>query len=135
MQKIRKKQLWLLFKQKLVGNGRERDKNTKYRFVSFRSYPVRNRKLQTNSKKNQKIIKHYWDFISSQNKGGNAEKWRKQKLPSCSVPTGRVIENSRKIGKNLKNTIVASFQAIIGWNRQRNRESKSYLSVSFQPDA
>ena len=46
----------LLFKQKLVGNGRERDKNTNYRFVSFRSNPMRNRKFQTNSKKIQKII-------------------------------------------------------------------------------
>ena len=27
--------LWLLFKQKLVGNDQERDKNTNYRFVSF----------------------------------------------------------------------------------------------------
>ena len=35
IQKIIKKQLWLLFKQKLVGNGQERDKNTNYRFVSF----------------------------------------------------------------------------------------------------
>ena len=33
--KIIKKQLWLLFKQKLVGNDQERDKNTNYRFVSF----------------------------------------------------------------------------------------------------
>ena len=43
------------FKQKLVENGRERDKNTNYRFVSFRSNPMRNRKFQTNSKKIQKI--------------------------------------------------------------------------------
>ena len=35
IQKIIKKQLWLLFKQKLVGNGQERDKNANYRFVSF----------------------------------------------------------------------------------------------------
>ena len=35
IQKIIKKQLWLLFKQKLVGNDQERDKNTNYRFVSF----------------------------------------------------------------------------------------------------
>ena len=33
--KIIKKLLWLLFKQKLVGNDQERDKNTNYRFVSF----------------------------------------------------------------------------------------------------
>ena len=45
--------------------------------VSFRSCPMRNRKFHTNSKKIQKIIKYYCGFISSQNKGGNAEKWRK----------------------------------------------------------
>ena len=55
--------------------------------VSFRSYPMRNRKFQTNNKKIQKIIKYYYGFISSQNKGGNAEKWRKYKLSFCSVPT------------------------------------------------
>ena len=35
IQKIIKKQSWFLFKQKLVRNGQERDKNTNYRFVSF----------------------------------------------------------------------------------------------------
>ena len=45
--------------------------------VSFRSYPMRNRKFQTHSKKTQKIIKYYYGFISSQNKGGNVEKERK----------------------------------------------------------
>ena len=35
IQKIIKKQSWFLFKQKLVGNGQERDKNTNYRFASF----------------------------------------------------------------------------------------------------
>ena len=45
--------------------------------VSFRFYPMRNRKFQTNSKKIQKLIKYYCGFISSQNKGGNAEKGRK----------------------------------------------------------
>ena len=45
--------------------------------VSFRFYPMRNRKFQTNSRKIQKLIKYYCGFISSQNKGGNAEKGRK----------------------------------------------------------
>ena len=63
IQKIIKKQLWLLSKQKLVGNDQERDKNTNYRFVSFRSYPMRNRKFQKNSKKIQKIMKYYYGFI------------------------------------------------------------------------
>ena len=35
IQKIIKNQSWLLFKQKLVRNVKERDKNANYRFVSF----------------------------------------------------------------------------------------------------
>ena len=54
------------------------EKETKIQIiVSFRSYPMRNRKFQTNIKKIQKIIKYYYGFISSQNKGGNTDKWRK----------------------------------------------------------
>ena len=67
-----------------------------------------------------------------------AEKDEKQKLSVCVVPTRRAIENSKKIEKKFrkyKNTIVASFQAIIGWNRLRNKENKNYNSASFQPDA
>ena len=30
---------------------------------------------------------------------------------------------------------MASFQAKIGWKRQRKRENKNYRSVSFLPDA
>ena len=58
-------------------------------------------------------------------------------IPFRSVPTRCVIENSKKIAKKFtkfKNTIVASFQAIIGRNRMRNRENKNYRSVSFLPD-
>ena len=58
--------------QKLVGKGRESDKIQIS--VSFRSYPMRFRKIQTNSKKIQRIIKYNYNSISSQNKGGNAEK-------------------------------------------------------------
>ena len=54
------------------------EKETKIQIiVSFRSYPMRNRKFQSNNKKIQKTIKYYYGFISSQNKGGNADKWRK----------------------------------------------------------
>ena len=45
-----------------------------------------------------------------------AEKEKKYKLSFRSVPTQRVIGNSKKIAKkfkNLKNTIMASFQAKI----------------------
>ena len=51
------------------------EKETKIKtIVSFRSYPMHNRKFQTNNKNIQKIIKYYYGFISSQNKEGNADK-------------------------------------------------------------
>ena len=54
------------------------EKETKIQIiVSFQSYPMRNRKFQTNNKKIQKIIKYYYGFISCQHKGAKAEKWRK----------------------------------------------------------
>ena len=54
------------------------EKETKIQIiVSFRSYPMLNRKFQTNNKKIQKIIKYFYGFISSQNKGVNADKWSK----------------------------------------------------------
>ena len=53
------------------------------------------------------------------------------------VSTRRVIENSQKIAKKfkkLKNTIMVSFQAKIGWRRLRKRANKNYISVTFLPD-
>ena len=89
--------------------------------------------------KNLKKLKEYhFGFISSQNTLKKAEKDGKQKLSLRFVPTRHVIENSKNIVikfQKFKNTIVASFQAIIGWNRPRNRENKKYDSASFQPDA
>ena len=43
----------LLFKQKWDGNDRQREKIKI--IIPFRSYPIRNKKFQTNSKKIQKI--------------------------------------------------------------------------------
>ena len=52
------------------------EKETKIQIiVSFSSYPMRNRKFQTNNKKIQKIKKYCYGFISSQNKGETADKW------------------------------------------------------------
>ena len=53
------------------------------------------------------------------------------------VPTQRVIENSQKIAKilkKLKNPVMASLQAKIGWKRLKKRENKNYRLVSFLPD-
>ena len=50
------------------------------------------------------------------------------------VPTQRVMENSKKIAKKfkkLKNTIMASFQAKLGWKRPRKGENKNYCSIPF----
>ena len=63
-----------------------------------------------------------------------SEKERIQKLSFRFVPTRREIENSKKIAiklKKLKYTIMASFQAKIGWKMQRKRKNKNYRSVPF----
>ena len=53
------------------------------------------------------------------------------------IPTQRVIENLKKIAKNLKNLknpVMASFQAKIVWKRLKKRENKNYRFVSFLLD-
>ena len=55
-------------------------------------------------------------------------------MPFCSVPTLRVIENSKKIAKKfkkIKNTVMYSFQAKIGLEKMRKGENKNYRFVSF----
>ena len=47
----------------------------------------------------------------------------------------RVIENSKKIGKKLKNTITASFQDETAWKSLKKRANKNYRFVSFLHDA
>ena len=59
-------------------------------------------------------------------------------VPFRSVPTRRVIEDSKKMAlklKKLKYTIMASFQAKICWKKPRKRKHKNYRSISFLPDA
>ena len=49
-------------------------------------------------------------------------------VPFRSVPTRRIIENSKKKAKKfkkLKNTFMASFQARIGIKRLRRRDNKN----------
>ena len=102
------------------------------------SYPTRNRKFQKNSKKIQKIRKHHHSFFPSQNRLEKAEKERKLKKKSFQcVLTRPVIENSKKIAtkfKKLQNSIIASFQDKIGWERQRKGENKKNRSDVCEPD-
>ena len=67
--------LWLLFKPKLVGKGRERVK-IKIIVLIF-SYPTRYREFQKNSKKIEKMKKHHYGHFSSLNLLGKAKKERK----------------------------------------------------------
>ena len=62
------------FQAKIGYKTQRKRENKNCRFVRFRFYTTRNRKFQKNSKKIQKIIKHFYGFISSQNMGENAEK-------------------------------------------------------------
>ena len=43
-------------------------------------------------------------------------------------------KKTRKL-KNLKNTIMASFQTKIVWKRLRKRENKNYRFITFLPNA
>ena len=68
----------------------------------------------------------------------NAGKERIKKVSFRFIPTRREIENSKKKAKKfkyLKNAIMASFQANLGWKRMRKRENKNYHYVSFLPEA
>ena len=51
--------------------------NKNYRFVSFRFYRMRNRKLHKNCKNTQKIKKCHYGEVSSQNRTEKYEKVRK----------------------------------------------------------
>ena len=66
------------------------------------SYPTRNKKFQKNVKKIQKIRKHHYGFIPSENRLEKAEKERKKKivLMSSYPPRNREFQkNSKKIQK------------------------------------
>ena len=89
---------------------------------------MRNRKFQKNSKKVQNVKKYHYGFVPRENRLAKDEKERKQKLTLRFVPTRRVIENSKKIAKKfkkLKYTIMASFQAKIGWKWPSKRENRN----------
>ena len=88
---------------------------------------MRNTKFQKNRKKIKKTKQDLYGFISCQNRLEKDEKEKKYKLSFHSFPTQHVIGNSKKIPKKfekLNNTIMASFEAKIGWKRTRERERK-----------
>ena len=95
-----------------------------------------------NSKKNRRKFKKikktplWLHFKPKYVEKGRERRKTKIIVPFRSNPMRK--KNSKKIEKKFrkyKNTIVASFQAIIGSNGPRNWENKNYHSVSFQLDA
>ena len=85
---------------------------------------MRNRQFQKN---NKKIKKYHYEFISSQNWLEIDEKERNKNyrsIPFRSNPmcNRKFQTNRKKLQKNLKNAVVASFQTKIGWKRMRKRE-------------
>ena len=106
--------------------GKDRGREKIKIIVPFRSKSMRNRKFKKNSKKIQKIKKYHYGVISSQNRLEKAQREKIKIIVSfCSVSTRRVRENSKKIAKKfnkLKGTVMASFQAKIGWKRPKKRK-------------
>ena len=74
--------VWRHLKTELVGKGQEKKKLNIV--VLFRSYPMRNRKFQENSKK---IKKYHYGSISSHHRLKEDEKGGEEKLSFRSVPT------------------------------------------------
>ena len=106
--------------------------------ISFRPYPACNRKLQKNSEKIEKIKKNTVMALFQSKIVGNHETERKWKLSFRLVLTRHIIENSKKIWKKFKkfkNTLMASFETNIGWERLRKRANKKFRFVSSVPVA
>ena len=91
----------VLFKQKLIGKGRPREKIQI--IVSFRSYLLRNRKLQTKSKKIQKIRRIPFWLHLKQKEAEKCEEREKIKIivlfRSCTTRNRKFQKNSKKIQK------------------------------------
>ena len=55
-------------------------------------------------------------------------------VPSLPDAKFKIPKKIAKKLKKLKNTIMASFKARIGWKRPRKKENKYFRSVSFLPN-
>ena len=89
------------------------------------------KKIAKNSKK------YHYCLISSQNTLEEAENERKEKLLFRFVPAQSLIKNTKKIAKKfkkLKNTIMNTFQAKIGWKKMRKREIKIIVPFRSVPN-
>ena len=123
------------FQAKIGWKRLRKRENKNLRSVSF--LLDAKQKIPKKQQKIEKIKKYQYGVFSSQNSQGKSREREKIKIfvPFHSVPTRRIIENSKKIAKKfnkLKNIIMASFQAKIGWKRLRKRENKNCRFVPFR---
>ena len=114
----------LLFKQKLVGKGQEREKIKI--IVSFRSYPMRNRKFQTNSKNIQKIRRIPFWLHLKQKQVEKCQERDKLKIivlfRSCTTHIRKFQKNSKKIQKIIKYYYVFISSQNNGENTEKERK-------------
>ena len=92
--------LWLLFKLKQVGKGREREKIKI--IVPFRFHPTVQRKFQKNNKKIRKIKIYHYGIISSQNRLKRLRKRKNKNYRSVTFLHEGLEKISKKQQKNLK---------------------------------
>ena len=119
------------------GQDRLRVIQKKKVIVLIRSNPTRKRKFQKNCKEMQKIKKHHYGFISSENGMGQAEidtKKKKVIIPIHSKLTqNREFQKSNKKIKNHPYGFIRSRNGT-GQAESDTKKKKSYRSDPFQPD-
>ena len=115
------------FQAKICWKRLRKRENKNSRFVSFRSYPTRNRNVQKKSQKIQKIQKiPFWLHFRPKFVG----KCREREKIKIIIPFSLNLTHKRKLQKNskkiqkVKKYHKASFQDKLGWKRPRKRENK-----------
>ena len=101
------------------------------------SYQTRNREFEKNSKTIEKIKKTpIWLLFKPKQigKGWEREKIKKNRSDVFTQPGIKKYQKIAKKFKKLKNTIMVSFQAKIGWKLPRMKEKKKNCSDEFLPD-
>ena len=119
IQKIRKNHHSFFQAKKGWERPRKREKKKSFRCIPTRTGIENSKK---NRKKIQNFGKHHHSFFSSQNRLGKTEKGRKKKNHSDGFlpdPEQKIRKKQKKKFKKLENTIIASFQAKIGWETLR----------------
>ncbi|MDM1279370.1 hypothetical protein HXZ65_14150, partial [Acinetobacter indicus] len=92
--------------------------------------------FEKNSKKIQKLIKHYSGNISSQNGSGQAEREGERNYrsgPFVPDPNERLPKKIAKKSKKLKNIILALFQVKTGRDRPRKGKREILVLERFYP--